>query len=574
MSENTIPEKIQEVISDVAENVAEGAKFVEDLGNKTLAELSEMFVELKNAEDSMLRSKEADAIKTAFYKLLIKVKAENTETLVNPFEVVEQNFKSLYSEYKQLRAEFNKQQEELREENLKTKEAIIEELRTIVDSQEDMSSQFPTFRDIQNRWKETGPVPTKSYRDVNEKYQHLVERFYDMVKISRDLRDLDFKKNYEAKLAFCETAEKLAENENVVAAFNELQHLHEQWKEFGPVAKEVREDIWNRFKAATAVINKKYQAHFEDIKKSQQENLIKKQELCEAIEEIVSREIKTTAEWGEVSKEVENLQSQWRKLGFATKKENQRIYDRFRASCDAFFAKKREHYVSLKDNLNENLEKKLALIAQVEALKDSTEWKKTSDQIIAIQKQWKEIGQVPRKKSDQIWKRFRSACDEFFANRDANAPAANDFYGNLKAKKKLIEDIKAFVPSESESENADAMRGFSERWASIGHIPMKEKDNVLAAYRGAMQEKFPLFNYSASNRASRSSRQSAPRSPKDILIQKYRDLQQEVTTYENNIGFFSASKGSEAILKQMQAKIDAAKIELAQLEAQIRNIEE
>lgn len=573
MSENTIPEKIQEVISDVAETMTEEVNYVEDLGDKTLAELSEMFVNLKNAEDSMLRSKEAEAIKTAFHRLLSKSKSEIQETLVNPFEVVEQNFKSLYSEYKKERADFNKLQDEQREENLKTKEALIEELKTLVESGEDMSSQFPVFRQIQNKWKEAGPVPAKSFRDLNEKYQHNVEKFYDMVKISRDLRDLDFKKNYEAKIAFCEAAEKLAENDNVVAAFNELQHLHDQWKEFGPVAKEVREDIWNRFKLATSVINKKYQAHFDTQKKAQQENLIKKTALCEQIEELVSKEIKSTSEWSQISRQIEELQEQWRKIGFATKKDNQKIYDRFRASCDSFYAAKREHYNDIKGSMSENLEKKLALIAQAEALKDSTEWKKTTDLFISLQKQWKEIGAVPRKKSEALWKRFRAACDEFFANRDANAGGENDFYGNLKAKKKLIKDIQAFEPGDDESANTEAMREFNDRWNSIGHIPFKEKDNIIAEYRQAMTEKFPLFSQ-LRKESSRSGRNSAPRSPKDILIQKYRDLQQDITTYENNIGFFSASKGSEALLKQMQAKIDEAKAELKTLEDKIRKAEE
>ncbi len=598
MSEKTIPEKIQEVVedvkevvSDVAEKVveetteivenakealAEAKEEVQDFSEKSLAELSELFGKLKEAGDSMMRSKEAEAIKSAFYKLLSKLKGETPETSSNPFEVVEQNFKAMYADYKKERADFNKQQDEQREENLRTKEAIIEELKAIVESQEDVSAQFPAFRDIQNRWREAGPVPAKSYRDINEKYQLYVEKFYDMVKISRDLRDLDFKKNLEAKIVFCEAAEKLAENDNVVSAFNELQRLHEQWKEYGPVAKEMRDDIWNRFKAATAVINKRYQAHFEGLKGQQQENLVKKQALCERLEEIAAKEVSSSAEWNALSKEIEELQEQWRKIGFATKKENQKIYDRFRAACDAFFARKREHYNSVKGGMNENLEKKLALIEQAEAIKGSTEWKKTTDQFISLQKQWKEIGAVPRKKSEQLWKRFRAACDEFFANRDANASSENDFYGNLKAKKKLIEEILAYELSENESENSDAMRAFSERWNAIGHVPFKEKDNIISEYREAMQEKFPLFSSRQRNNAasSRSGRQAAPKSPKDILIAKYRELQQEITTFENNIGFFSASKGSEALLAQMQSKIDEAKAQLKELEVQIRKAEE
>lgn len=564
MSENTIPEKIQEVVSDVAE----------ELSGKSLSELSELFVALKSAPDRMLRSKEAEAIKSAFYKLLTKLKGDEGENsgAANPFEVVEQNFKAMYADYKKERAEYNRLQDEQREANLAKKQEVIDALKALVEGQDDVSSRFSTFRELQNKWREVGPVPAKSYRDINDTYQFYVEKFYDMVKIDRDLRDLDFKKNLEAKEAFCEAAEKLAENENVVDAFHELQKLHEQWKEYGPVAKEIREDIWNRFKAATAVINKKYQAHFEGIKEQQEENLAKKRELCERLELIAATEVKSSSEWNSLSKEIEDLQAQWRKIGFATKKENQKIYDRFRAACDEFFARKRDYYSSVKNNMTENLEKKQALIEQAEALKDSTEWKKTTEQYIALQKQWKEIGAVPRKKSDQLWKRFRAACDEFFAKRDANAtPGENDFYANLKAKRKLIEEILAFTPSDNETDNAEKMRAFSERWGAIGHVPFKEKDKVNDDYNDAMREKFPLF----SQRRERGvhGRQTA-QSPKDLLVSKYRTLQQNIATYENNIGFFSASKNSEPLIRQMQSKIDQAKEELKELEAKIRKAEE
>lgn len=595
MSENTIPEKIQEIVSDVVETVTETIEVIEekiedkmdvieekaedlgdkaeDLAGKSLAELSELFDNLKSGADSMLRSKEAESIKSAFYKLLSKLKGEGGEqdagSKDNPFEVVEQNFKAMYADYKKERADFNKKQEEQREENLVKKQAIIEELKALVDGQEDVSAQFPVFRELQNRWREAGPVPVKSYRDINDTYQFYVEKFYDMVKINRDLRDLDFRKNLEAKEAFCEAAEKLAENDNVVNAFHELQKLHEQWKEFGPVAKEKREDIWNRFKSATAVINKKYQAHFEGLKGQQEENLAKKEALCVRLEEICAKEVKSSAEWNSLTKQIEDLQAEWRTIGFATKKENQKIYDRFRASCDAFFARKREFYASIKDNMNENLAKKMAIIEQAEELKNSTEWKKTTDQFISLQKQWKEIGAVPRKKSDQLWKRFRAACDEFFANRDANATPENDFYGNLKAKKKLIEEILAFEPSQDEVANAEMMRSFNERWQAIGHVPFKEKDNVLSDFRAAMQQKFPSYGRQRQGRGS-----AQPKSAKDMLIAKYNALQQDITTFENNIGFFSASKNSEPLIKQMQERIDKAKEELKALEAQIRKTEE
>ena len=570
MSENIIPEKIQEIVSDVDEKDA-GA--VQDLSGKSLAELSDLFVKTRSSEGAMSRSKELEAIKSAFYKLLSKLKGESdgeSRAENDPFEVVEQNFKAIYSDYKRERAEYMSRLEAEREESLKKKKAIIEELKALVEGQEDVSSQFTVFRELQNRWREAGPVPVQSYRDINDTYQYYVEKFYDMVKINRDLRDLDFKKNLEAKEAFCAAAEKLAENENVVNAFHELQELHEQWKEYGPVAKEKREEIWDRFKAATSVINKKYQAHFEGLKAQQEDNLEKKKVLCEKLEEIAEREIKNTADWNQLSKEIESLQAEWRTIGFATKKENQKIYDRFRAACDKFFERKREHYTTIKDSMSANLEKKQAIIAQAEALKSSTEWKKTADQLIALQKQWKEIGAVPRKKSEQLWKRFRAACDEFFANRDANSGGENDYYGNLKSKKRLIEEVRAYQCSEDDAANAAQMRSFNEKWQAIGHVPFKEKDKINDEFRTAMHEKFPLF---AKQRGQANQGHSA-KNPKDSLIAKYNALQQDVVTYENNIGFFAASKNSAPLIQQMQQKIDDAKAELRRLEEKIRLEEE
>ena len=575
--EETLADKVEAVADKVADKAADVADKVENFADKSLSELSDMFVQLKDSAERMSRSKEAEAIKSAFYKLLGRLKGESgvsddaESSQDNPFEAVEQNFKALYADYKKERAEYNKEQDARREENLAKKQAIIEELKALVEGQEDVSAQFPAFRELQNRWREAGPVPATAFRDINDTYQFYVEKFYDMVKINRDLRDLDFRKNLEAKEAFCEAAEKLAENENVVSAFHELQKLHEQWKEFGPVAKEKREDIWNRFKAATAVINKRYQAHFEGLKEQQADNLVKKTELCERTEEIAAREITNTAGWNAASKEIEEIQAAWRRIGYATKKDNQKIYDRFRAACDAFFTRKREFYSGIKGNMSENLDKKVALIEQAEALKTSTEWKKATDQFIALQKQWKEIGAVPRKKSEALWKRFRAACDEFFAARDANAGGENDFYGNLRAKRKVVEDIQAYEPAAEAAANEEAMRAFQERWSAIDHVPFKEKDAIGRAYRDAMQEKFPEFG---AQRSAPAHAGRAPRSPKDALIEKYNKLQQNITTYENNIGFFSASKNSEPLIKQMEERIEQAKAELKELEAQIRKAEE
>ena len=585
------PETVQ---PDVAE-VKEEKTFV-NYAEKTLAELTGLFQELLQDIDRLKKSKEAEAIKSAFYKKLSKEKAEagvegaveepsaDEEVAeapaaeaaepvaepekVNPFVAIEEGFKSLYLTYKKERAEYNREQEKEREENLSAKQQVIEDLKALVENQEDVSSSFPAFREIQNRWREIGPVPAQNFRNLNDTYQFLVEKFYDMVKINRDLRDLDFKKNLEAKEAFCQEAEKLAENENVVDAFRELQKLHEQWKEFGPVAKEFREEIWDRFKAATAVINKKYQAYFEGQKEKFAENLQAKAALCEKVEAFAAQEIASSNEWNAISKQIEDIQKEWRSIGFASKKDNQKIYDRFRAACDAFYGRKRDFYSQYKDSMNENLDKKRAIIEKAEALKESKEWKKTTDLFIELQKEWKEIGAVPRKKSEQLWKRFRAACDAFFDAKAKEGKADNEFYANLKAKRALIEEIQAF-----EGSDEAAMQDFAARWQAIGFVPFKEKENVAKAYADAMKAKFPSFG-ARPQRGGRAGAPKAPKSEKDLLVDQYKALQQDIVTYENNIGFFAQSKNAEPLIKQMQERIDAAKQQLKELEGKIRQAEQ
>ena len=460
-----------------------------------------------------------------------------------------------------------KQLDQEREGNLAAKEAVIAELKNLIEKQEDVNATFPAFREIQNKWRAIGPVPAQSYRNINETYQLYVEQFYDMVKINRELRDLDFKKNLEVKEEFCAVAEKLAESENVVDAFKELQKLHEQWKEYGPVAKEYREQIWDRFKAATAAVNKKYQAYYEGLKEQQADNLAKKTVLCEKVEEIAAREVASSNDWNAFSKEIEELQKEWKTIGFASKKDNQKIYERFRAACDDFYGRKREFYTDYKDSMNANLDKKIALCEAAEALKTSTDWKKTTDQFISLQKQWKEIGAVPRKKSELLWKRFRAACDEFFAERDKQAKPENDFYANLKAKQAIIQEVRAYE-LKGDGSDQDAMRQFQARWQEIGFVPFKEKDKVAQAYKEAIQAKFPK-----EPRRPRAAAK-APKSEKEVLIQKYNQLEQDVITYENNIGFFSMSKNSEPLIKQMQEKIAKSKEELKALAAQIKALGE
>ena len=577
MSEEIIPEVNVEanVPSDVPEP-AEMAPVVEaaavNYQEMGIPELVAAFEQLAKSEDRMQRAKEADAIKSAFYKKLIKDKSEagiDPESAEeNPFTGIEEAFKAYYNAFKKEKAEYNKAQEAERERNLALKQAVIEDLKQLLEKQEDVKVTFPEFRSIQDRWKAVGPVPVQNFRNLNETYQLYVEQFYDMVNINRELRDLDFKKNLEAKTAFCEEAEALAQRSDVVEAFRELQKLHEQWKDYGPVEKQYRESIWERFKAATAVINRNYQAHFEGLKEQQEANLVAKTALCEKAEAIAAAEMANANEWNAATKTLEEIQKEWRGIGFASKKDNQKIYDRFRAACDAFFARKKEFYAGFKESINENLARKLAICEQAEALKDSTDWKATADTLIDLQKQWKEIGAVPRQKSDALWKRFRAACDSFFEARDKQPKDANDYYGNLKAKQRLIAEINAYELSGDAEADAEAGSKFSERWQAIGFVPFKEKDRIAQAYREAMAK------FNAGRGASRRQRpERTPMTEKERLVKKYNQLEQDIVTYENNLGFFARSKNAEPLIRQMEERIAKAKEELRSLEAEIRSME-
>lgn len=516
-------------------------------------------------EDRMERSKEVEALKGAFYKQLAHLKAEAEaagEAVEEKFASVEADFKKVYTDFKKERAEYIREQDAQREKNLVAKKAIVEELRALVDGIDNLDAAFPQLRELQTRWKNIGPVPAADFKDLNDTYQFLNERFYDAVKQEHELRDLDFKKNLEAKQVLCEQAEQLAQEEDVRSAFNALQKLHEEWKDLGPVAKEYRESIWERFKLATSKINKRYQEYFENLKASFEDNLHAKELLCEKAEAIAAaQDIKDGSAWASLTKDMEKLQEEWKQIGFAPRKENQKIYERFRAACNHFFERKKEYFSGIKADMKANLAAKEALIAQAEELKDSTAWKETADKLIALQKQWKEIGPVARGKSDDLWKRFRAACDAFFTERDKNGPAENSYRANLKAKKAIIAEISAYT-SVSPEADAKAREDFAERFRAIGFVPFKEKDAISKAYKDAMDAAFP-----------RSGRRKEQPSRRSELIKRYNTVKQDIATYENNIGFFSASKNSEALVSKFRERIESAKQELKDIEAQIRNEE-
>lgn len=574
-----------------------------DLNNKGLKELVDFFQNLLDGDDVQKLHKYAESIKAAFYKNLRKEKiaagfispesaeapaegaepaAENENVSVNPFAEIERGFKELYAKYRTIRASFAAEQEKQKEENFEKKSNLIEQLKSLLEKKEDMKSTFPAFRDIQAKWREIGPVAQSKAKSLYESYQHQVELFYDYVNLNKEFRDLDFKKNLEAKTALCEKAEALAESENVVEAFRELQKLHEEWKELGPVSKEYREEIWDRFRAATSVINKKHQAYFETMKGDQQGNFEAKTKLCEKVEALLDAEITDSNQWNSYTKQIEEIQKEWKTIGYAAKKDNQKVYDRFRSACDKFFTKKREFYTDFKGQMQDNMVKKINLCEQAEDLKNSEDWKSTSEKFMDLQKQWKEIGPVSRKKSEQIWKRFRAACDEFFDNRDKHAGEQdNQYAANLAAKKAIIDEVNAFVPGENRDENFAALKAFQTRWNEIGFVPFKEKAKVQAAFKKALDAQFDALR--AAGAAERTGRRrfndsfsKAERkvlSEREKLVQAFKTKEQEIATWSNNMGFFAKSKNAEAILEDLNKKIDIAKQELADLEAKIKEFD-
>lgn len=599
------------------EVVVDSVTDLPDYSNKTLKEIIEIFRQMLDKGDQQEMYKNADALKAAFYKILKKEKIaagvfnlpvaalQNTEdsaegenaeasgaageqaeeSAVNPYVELERGFKELYAAYKQSRASYLQNLEKVKEENLQKKLQIIEELKELVEKAEDVNSTFPAFRELQNRWKEISLVPQSRARDLWESYQHCVERFYDYIKINNEFRDLDFKKNLELKTELCEKAEALGQEPNVVNAFKELQKLHEEWKELGPVAKEYRESIWERFKNATSVVNKRHQSFFENLKQDQKQNLIKKTALCEQAESIAASHCEDSNGWNKLSKQMEDLQTEWKKIGFAAKKDNQKIYDRFRAACDKFYNAKREYYLNFKSSMRENLAHKEELCEKAEALSSSEDWKGTTEKLIELQKEWKEIGPVARKQAELVWKRFRSACDIFFENKARYFGEQDAKYEeNLAAKSALIEELRAYKVSDSKDDNIAAMKSFLARWNDIGFVPFKEKERIQKEWNEAMESHFAdirsLENEKKFSKFRRmvtefrtSGKDRALRSEREKLLQKYRKTEQEIDTLENNIGFFAKSKNADTLVAEVRKKIEQQKEELLRIEEKIKIID-
>ena len=496
----------------------------------------------------------------------------------------EDAFKQAMQQIRQRRAELQAEIERQRAENLNNKLAVIEKIKQLAATPEEAGKSYDTFKELQAQWREIGPVPAENVSEVWKLYQHNVEQFYDMLKLNIQFREYDFRKNLEAKTLLCEQAEKLMEETDVVAAINKLQALHQEWKEIGPVAKELREEIWNRFKEASTVIRKRHQDFFEERKAREEENLKKKTELCEQVEAIATDNLRTFADWDAKTKEIIELQATWKTIGFAPQKMNTQIFERFRAACDKFFSLKAEYFRTMKEELNANLQKKRALVEQAEALKDSTEWKKTSDALIELQKQWKAIGAVPRKVSDDLWKRFVGACDHFFeAKNQATAGQREEQQENLEKKHAVIEQLKALAENAAEA-TAQKVRDLQAQWNAIGFVPIREKDKLYKQYHEVLDGLYKQLNLSHAEQRLNSFKTSLRvtaengvntlQRERDRLSRAYEIMKGELQTYENNIGFLSASsKKGNSLVQEIQKKVDKLKGELNLLVQKIKAVE-
>ena len=566
---------------DAAERAAGEESSEDRFAGKSKEELVGLFARMLEEQPVQSIRRDVEALKIAFYRLRrAEVEAARRrfveeggaeEDFTPAVDGVETQLKELFREYRRRRDEFIANLEAEKERNLKIKLEIIEELKELVNSDETLNHTFTKFRELQQRWKETGIVPQQQVKDLWETYNLHVENFYSFIKINKELRDLDLKKNYEQKVALCEQAEALLLEPSIVEAFHKLQKLHDEWRETGPVANEYKEALWERFKAASSRINKQHQEHFEALKAEQVKNLGLKTELCVATEELAAQPLTTRKEWNRASDRLLEIQKTWKTIGFAPKKDNNRIYERFRTACDRFFEAKRQFYAGVKAEMEHNLQLKLELCEAAESLSGSEEWKKATDELIALQARWKQIGAVARRHSDAVWKRFRAACDKFFERKSAHfASVDGEHEENLRRKLALLDEMEA---ADVKAGGYEVIRDFQRRWGEIGFVPIKQKDAVQKRYKAAVDALFSVLRGSERDRSMDRFREKVStlkasgdrrlRSERERLYNKVRQLEQEIALLENNIGFFAKSKNAEALVADVRAKIDRARGEMA-----------
>lgn len=537
---------------------------------------------------------EVEQLKTIFYKLHFAEREAQQKAYIDnggdpeKYQVMpdedEEAFKAEMTIVKERRQKAFMELEAEKQENLKKKLDIIEKVKAMATTPEEANQSYTEFKTLQQQWKEIKNVPADKANELWRNYQLYVEQFYDLLKLNSEAREYDFKKNLEAKTKLCEAAEKLADEEDVLSAFRKLQDLHIEYRETGPVAKELREEIWARFKAASTVINKRHQQYFEQLRANEEENLAKKTVLCEKVEEIAARECKNSSEWDSNSKEIIAIQQEWKTIGFAPQKMNVKIFERFRAACDIFFVKKNEHFKEIKKKLAENAEKKKALVEKAQALADSTDWKSTSDKLIALQKEWKTIGMVPKKYGDRLWNDFLTACNKFFdARNEANAGTRNEETANLEKKREIVEKLKGLLKEKPEGLQ-ETVQKLVDEYGKVGHVPYKEKDNIYNEYHEVLGKIYKELNISTARRrldnfkntlksvAERG--ENALDNERARLMRRYEQMKQEINTYENNLGFLNASsKKGNSLIDEMNRRVQKLKDEMELVKQKIKTID-
>ena len=561
---------------------------------KTKQEVVERLKEIAASDEAPVKD-EIDLLKTVFYKLHIAEREARLKEYIdgggNPetYQVVpdqdEETFKAQMAVIREKRAQIMQQQEAEKQANLEKKLEIIEKIKAMATSPDEAGKSYNEFKELQQQWKDIKNVPADKANELWRNYQLYVEQFYDLLKLNSEAREYDFKKNLEMKTKLCEAAEKLADEEDVISAFHQLQELHQQYREIGPVAKELREEVWARFKAASTVINKRHQQHFEDLRAKEEENLARKTALCEKVEELGKAENKGAADWEKRSKEIIDIQNEWKTIGFAPQKMNVKIFERFRAACDDFFGRKAEYFKALKVTFSENIEKKKALVEKAQALADSTDWKVTSDKLIALQKEWKTVGMVPKKLGDQLWQEFLGACNKFFEARNAaGAGQRNEEHANLEKKKGIIEQLKALAENAADA-TKEKVQALTEEYNKVGHVPYKEKDKLYEAYHEVLDRIYKELNISTKRRRLNDFKaniknvakrgEEALDNERGRLVRRFDQLKQEIQTYENNLGFLNASsKKGNSLIDEMNRKVQHLRDDLELVRQKIKAIDE
>ena len=560
---------------------------------KSKSEIIERVKEIAHSDEHPQKG-EIDYLKTIFYKLHFAEREADMKAYLEGggdpanYKVLpdedEEVFKAEMGVIKEKRAKLFLEQEKEKQENLKKKLDIIEKIKAMVTSPEEANKSYQDFKKLQQEWKEIKLVPAEKANELWRNYQLYVEQNYDLLKLNSEAREYDFKKNLEIKTKICEAAEKLGTEEDVISAFHQLQKLHQEFRETGPVAKELREEVWARFKAASTIINKRHQQHFESLRAKEEDNLTKKTALCEKIEEIAKEEIKTAGEWEKKTKDIIAIQAEWKTIGFAPQKMNVKIFERFRAACDDFFSKKAEFFKNMKQQFAENADKKRALIEQAKALQDSTEWKSTSDKLIALQKEWKTIGMVPKKLGDKLWNEFLTACNHFFeARNSANAGTRNEERTNLEKKRGIIEQLKALAENAGDNIQ-DKVRELIDEYNAVGHVPFKEKDKLYKEYHDILDKLYKELNISTARRRLDKFKNNlknvaekgadALDNERARLMRRYEAIKQEVQTYENNLGFLNASsKKGNSLIDEMNRKVQKLKDDMNLVREKIKAID-